>query len=219
MDKSDYEVLDQTRTAAIRSAANLLEAADHAKRIRQRLFASTPRDDHPSGSGRTDLVYEVMRLNAHYLNRLADIGKKHSDVPHRVLERFYNMIVSGSGSRLSTELLFHDRRRVDAFEIYNDVDPGSATTKIEWTAPRPPIGVFGEKPWWSRIARETVPRPDMTVEVDYRYRVTSLIEVKVRDEFMKKACDARLRSKAELIVHEGKLRRRIPVVIDGRHRP
>jgi hypothetical protein len=37
MDKNDYDLLDGTRHAAIDAAANLLEAADHAKRLRKRL--------------------------------------------------------------------------------------------------------------------------------------------------------------------------------------
>jgi hypothetical protein len=212
--KDDYDILEETRSAAVRSAANLLQAADHAKRIRKR-FVSTlslrDDEDEPAGRARGDFLFDLMRLNAGFLNEMAKLGKKHNPIAHQALERLYGLLVPGGRRAQGRELLFTREERTVPFEVHNDVDPDAEEAMVEWTPLEPPLDKESRN-WIESIAGKKISldRKTPTAVIPWRFGRTEVIPLTVRDFPMAR------KYTAELVVHAGAIRQRIPVVIDWR---
>src|SRR5580692_2708442 len=94
MGSDEYDFMQDTRRAALRSAANFLEAVDRARHSRRRIAAMFP---EPAGEHREakkgDFLFDLLRLNARYLNQLSALGTAHSRIAHQALERLYASLV------------------------------------------------------------------------------------------------------------------------------
>ena len=124
-DGSDYGTLNQSRNAAIIGAANLLEAADKAKRLRKRFTSALdlPESDPAPADARGDFLLDLMRLNANYMNQLATIGKKHGDIANSALEKLYRLLVPPARRDASAELRFERPLAPAEFLVRNDCSP------------------------------------------------------------------------------------------------
>jgi hypothetical protein len=221
MGESDYEVLEETRRTAVQSAANLLETVDHAKRLRKKLFSSLSLGDDKGGdtTERSDFLFDVLRLNARYLNRLADIGKRHSHIPHQALERLYSVITNSIAPRPAEraggeELLFTRQRLGGSFEIYNDVDRQKERTRVEWTALTPSLPDLDPQTNWIEYIGGQAASKKAEVKVPSPYRRVQVIRVRVTAAFLAQP-PTNQKYTAEIFVHDGRAApRRISVVID-----
>jgi hypothetical protein len=214
MDDSDYGILEESRRAAIRSAANLLEVADRAKRLRKRV-ASTWRncddDDGKDRNDRGDFMFDLLRLNASYLNQLAKIGEAHGHVAHRALEKLYALVVPSGRARSGEELVFTPHRRSHKFELHNDLNPNADSVTLTWATVSPPL-LSRPQHWLSFLDGENVSnRQDLTLRLPFG--ASRSVSAIVRGDF-----PVLRKYAAELSVKLGRMRRGIPVVIDWRER-
>ena len=213
MDDSDYGTIEHTRRAAITSAANLLEAADKAKRLRKRVISTLGLDEEAKDGDRGDFVLELMRLNASYLNRLATLGKRHGGIAQSALEKLYGFMVPPSRREASAELKFTRAERKARFLIRNDASPRNDEARI---APRSfvPSASRDDGTWLKALAGKPKPKLDSKTG---EYRVTVPfggsveLEAEVFDDFV----GPRL-FQAILAVTLGPVERLISVVIDWR---
>ncbi len=162
---NEHEILEQSRRAAIRSAATLLDSVSKAKQLRRR-FATTfggyrrraEGDEKDSG----DFLFDLVRLNAEYLNRVSRLGERYSEFAHRMLENFYAVAAPPSARRDGRELVFDFRGSEQAkmsrrFVVESDLET-AATVTIEW-------------PWLTgRQDGEWVQRTGVRVEVDAAFQ-------------------------------------------------
>src|SRR5277367_6766264 len=111
MGQGDHDILEHTRRAAIRSAGTYLETLDRARRSRADADGgSRPFARAVARAGqrpdRLEVLFEVLRLNANYLNQLAKLGERHGDVAHRTLEHLYSMIAPSRSDPATSTLRF-----------------------------------------------------------------------------------------------------------------
>jgi hypothetical protein len=222
MDKSDYSTLEKSRRAAILTAANLLEAADKAKRLRKR-FASTltAKDDGETApTDRGDFLFDLLRLNANYLNQLATLGKRHGGIAQSALEKLYGLMVPANSREASSELSFTRSRRTARFLVRNDASPESKRAEIS-SRSFVPSDDRADGSWLSNIKAMSGPavvqetsggsRPVKTYLVNAPLGHTVELVAQIYDEFA-----GQRQYSAELVVKLGRVQRTIPVSIDWR---
>src|SRR5690349_11166782 len=112
---NDADTLEKSRAAAITLAANLLESVAHAKRFRRRFDPDTgpPQSSSPQG----DFLFDLLRLNADYLNQFARLGNVHKDVAHRALENLYALITPSRARSDAQSLEFTNANPDQTFAI------------------------------------------------------------------------------------------------------
>jgi hypothetical protein len=130
MNNSDYDTLEKTRRAAILTAANLLETAAKAKRLRKRLVSTLGTDDSTKDD-KKDFLFDLLRLNANYMNQLATLGKRHGSIAQSALEKLYDLMVPPGRRDSTSEIAFTRDHRVAPFHIRNDASPDIRTATIE----------------------------------------------------------------------------------------
>jgi hypothetical protein len=217
MGSDEYDAMQEVRKAALRSAANLLESADHARQARKRVASlfPQPRDDdgrHEKRKG--DFLFDLLRLNARYLNQLSALGTAHSRIAHQALERLYSAIVPASrpyagyqGAYPGEVLDFSPTTRTAKF-VVECVDPHVDSVTLRWRPLDPAIRAA--RTWLVKVDGTNVAGKDH-VDVGIEFGVRKVISVTVTNKL-----PIARRYTSELFVDMGALRRCIPVVLDFR---
>jgi hypothetical protein len=213
----EYDAMQEARKAALRSAANLLESVDRARQARRRVAAlfPEPRDDdgrHEKRKG--DFLFDLLRLNARYLNQLSALGTAHSRIAHQALERLYSAMVpagrqySGYQGGYSGQVLdFSPTARTAKFVI-ECVDPNVDSATLRWRPLEPAIRAA--RGWLVKIDGASVAGKDH-VDVAVEFGVRKVISATITDKL-----PIARRYTSEIFVDMGPLRRCIPVVLDFR---
>jgi hypothetical protein len=96
------DMLETTRHAALESAANLLETLAYARKLKRRAKAAleerTQFENNDKPAPR-DFLFDMLRLNASYLNELAKLGSHHKDLVQRALENVYSTAAANSAAK------------------------------------------------------------------------------------------------------------------------
>ena len=213
----EYDAMQDARKAALRSAANFLESVDHARQARKRVAALFPRprdDDGRHERKKGDFLFDLLRLNARYLNQLSALGTAHSRIAHQALERLYSAMVPASrsyggyqGAYPGEVLNFSPKTRTAKF-VVECVDPNVDSVTLRWRPLEPAIRAA--KGWLTKIDDANVAGKDHA-DVDVEFGVRKVISVTVTDKL-----PIARRYSSELFVDMGPLRRCIPVVVDFR---
>ncbi len=217
MGSDEYDFMQDTRRAALRSAANFLEAVDRARRSRRRIAAMFPEpagDGERPGAKKGDFLFDLLRLNARYLNQLSALGTAHSRIAHQALERLYASMVpmtrpfAGHPGAPGEELVFSPAKRTLKFTIDHRVDPDVDRATIRWRPLSPSIRAARD--WLVQIDRTgVVGKEHLDVEVEFGGK--NVIALTVTDKL-----PIARRYTSELLVDVGAHRRCIPVVLDFR---
>jgi hypothetical protein len=215
----EYEAMQETRKAALRSAANFLEAVDRARQARRRIAALFPvaREERKKPEERRgDFLFDLIRLNARYLNQLSALGTAHGRIAHQALERLYSAMVpvgrphgGHPGAYPGEELVFSPEARTAKF-VVECVDPNVDHATVRWQPLEPSLRAA--RGWLLAVDGASVARGDH-VDVALQFGVRKLIAVTVIDRL-----PIARRYTSELLVDIGSQRRRIPVVLDFRRR-
>lgn len=235
--KSDEQgILEHSGSAAIESAADLLESIAHAQKLKKRAesaFEDRRRPGDQDGES-GDFLGDMIRLNAHYLNELAKLSRRHNVIAHRALENFYSLINPGVKNPSASELEFTREKPTASFAVQNDVNPDVDSVTLEWAsipdsktrkAGSPIVVEFDGRrraPEIVPVAPEQEPKPDdcrFRIAVPIQFGVPKVVKLKVNfDELLER------RYKLELLVRlplrdEGREQlRRIPLTIDAREK-
>jgi hypothetical protein len=222
----DYETLRESRLAAIHSAANMLEGLAEAKKFRRRFDAT--RDESANGSdevGSGDFLFDLLRLNATYLNELSQLGRSYGNLATRALQNLYELAKPGMSNHCADELVFHlaDQResRKRRFVVQNDVNPD--ITHVNVIVPRNQIAATGEYENGLHVEEPDASALDYieaggelvyTVE-PLLFGIPKVLALHVKEEaFLKRRYE--LYALIELELPDGrKRRRRIPVIVYG----
>src|SRR5215510_12462974 len=112
----EHEILEQSRKAAIRSAATLLDSVSKTRELRRRFGATfggyrrrAEGDEKDSG----DFLFDLLRLNAEYLNRVSRLGERYSEFAHRALENLYAVAAPPGMRHDGRDLVFDWRGSAD----------------------------------------------------------------------------------------------------------
>lgn len=217
MGSDEYDFMQDTRRAALRSAANFLEAVDRARQSRRRiaaLFPEPPGDGEKQGAKKGDFLFDLLRLNARYLNQLSALGTAHSRIAHQALERLYASMVpvarplAGHPGAPGEELVFSPSRRTLKFTIDHRVDPNVDSATIRWRPLSP--SVRAARDWLVKIDRASVVGKEH-LDVDVEFGKRNVVALTVTDKL-----PIARRFTSELFVDMGSHRRCIPVVLDFR---
>ena len=212
----EYDAMQDARKAALRSAANLLESVNRARQARRRVAALFP---EPRGEGRPekkkgDFLFDLLRLNARYLNQLSALGTAHSRIAHQALERLYAAMVPGGrpyagypGFYRPEVLDFSPATRTAKFVLECD-DPNVDSATLRWRPLEPSIRAA--RGWLLKINGASVAGKDH-VDIDLEFGVRRVISVTVTNKL-----PIARRYTSELLVDMGPRRRCIPVVLDFR---
>jgi hypothetical protein len=137
-DVSGRDILETSRHAALESAANLLEAVAHAKKLKRHASAAleerTQLEEGDANGEPRDILFDILRLNATYLNEFAKLGTRHKDLFHRALENLYSNIAANSKQPTANELEFNRKNLERAFVVRNDAAPEQDVACIEWVS-------------------------------------------------------------------------------------
>jgi hypothetical protein len=213
----EYDAMQEARKAALRSAANFLESVDRTRQARKRVAAlfPEPRDDdgrHEKRKG--DFLFDLLRLNARYLNQLSALGSAHSRIAHQALERLYSAMVPASrqytgyqGVYPGEVLDFSPTTRTAKF-VVECVDPNVDSATLRWRPLEPAIRAA--RGWLIKINGASVAGKDH-VDVDVEFGVRKVISVTVTDKL-----PIARRYTSEIFVDMGPMRRCIPVALDFR---
>lgn len=136
-----YQVLEQSREAAIQSIANVLDGMSKAKKLRRRFEANRDDDrqraEKDDGDEKSDFLFDMLRLNATYLNEAARLGARYRDFAYRALENMYRVANPASKNESADELVFaRSIKHPDEFDVSrqfvvkNDVNPNVDELKI-----------------------------------------------------------------------------------------
>ena len=211
MPGNDYETLRESRQAAIQSAANILQVLSDAKRLRKPLvdaLASPTAEDTEEGG---DFLFDLLRLNARYLNQLAAIGKSHTSVAQRALERFYSVVTPPGRMVMSEGLRLTRAAPAASFLVRNDSEPNDDTRlSVKMGRLEPPL-LPGNTPWLKTIGGKKMRQPGDLYERPLALGEMATVHVEVNGTFP----IARTYT-AELVVELRSTIRRVPVVIDWR---
>jgi hypothetical protein len=213
----EYDAMQDARKAALRSAANFLESIDRARQARKRaaaLFPEPRREEGTQEKRKGDFLFDLLRLNARYLNQLSALGTAHSRIAQQALERLYSAMVPATRAYAGTSgmypgqvLDFSPTARTAKF-IVECVDPNVDAVTLRWRPLEPAIRAA--KGWLLKINGANVAGKDH-VDVDVEFGVRKVIAVTVTDKL-----PIARRYTSELLVDMGPLRRCIPVVLDFR---
>ncbi len=216
-DGSDYGTLNQNRNATIVGAANLLEAADKAKRLRKRFLSTLdlPEDDPDKVDKRGDFLLDLMRLNANYVNQLASIGKKHGDIANSALEKLYRLMVPPARRDASAELRFEPGALEAKFLVRNDCSPaGAVHFEPRGFVPSmtPPSDTRPRGSWLESLTlNDAILDPRSGYSCAVPFGDPAEFVAKTYGDFL-----ARRLYAVELVVNMGGTRKTIPVSIDFR---
>ena len=149
--KITTDTLEETRKAAMQSAVNLLEIVAHAKRQRRPDPSRGPRaaSDKNKDPEQGDFLFDLVRLNARYLNQLATIGKVNSQLAQRTLERFYSLIAPTERITASAEIVF-EHSTTTSIVVHNDAHPAAHEMHLCWERIEPPLLEY-PKQWLSKV--------------------------------------------------------------------
>jgi hypothetical protein len=222
------DVVETSRQAALQSAANLLEALAQAQKLRKRAHATlddrTDFDDKSQSTAR-DFLFDIMRLNASFLNELAKIGSRNSDIVKRAMENMYSAATNNAKHAETRELSFNLKQVEQAFVVQNDAAPMSQTLRLTWQNVlhgRPnPVQPFSLRVQGSDSDRINVVCDDdgqcsANVGVNFGVPKVLLLKIKTRpNPFLERRYHTELAIRLQLA--NGKwLVRRIPINIDMR---
>jgi hypothetical protein len=222
MGSDEYDVMQDTRRAALRSAANFLEAVDRARQSRRRMAALFPETAEPAGDGerrrekKGDFLFDLLRLNARYLNQLSALGTAHSRIAHQALERLYASMVpmarpfAGYPGAPGETLVFSRTKRTLKFTIDHRFDPNVDSVTVRWRPLSP--SMRAAKDWLVKVNRTPVVGKEH-LDVEVEFGASNVIALTVTDKL-----PIARRYTSELLVDMGAQRRCIPVVIDFRAR-
>jgi hypothetical protein len=205
---NDYETIRATRQAAIQSAANVLQALSDAKRLRRPVVGAIAGSEQKKEGGKGDFLFDLLRLNARYLNELAGIGKNHTNIAQRALERLYSLVTPAGGTSSPAELRLSRARPSTAFQIHNDADPERGEVTVTLGRLDPPLLPAGV-PWLVEIDRKAIKTVPFTYRRKLAFGESAVLRVTATDRFP----IARSYT-SELTVQLGDSTRRIPVTID-----
>jgi hypothetical protein len=145
---NQHVILEDTREAAVRTAANILDGLAKARELGER-FRAGYEDDRASAKGddskTQDFLFDYLKLSADYLNQLSKMGARYSAFAHRALENLYAISAprgSAPGARNiefrcvwekpkkngDRALVFFNKQK---FIVQNDVDPNHEII-VEW---------------------------------------------------------------------------------------
>jgi hypothetical protein len=212
----EYDAMQDARKAALRSAANFLESVDRARQARRRVATlfPEPREEGRPEKRKGDFLFDLLRLNARYLNQLSALGTAHGRIAHQALERLYSAMVPGGrpyagypGVYPGQVLDFSPTTRTAKFVVECD-DPNVDSATLRWRPLEPSIR--GARGWLLAINGARVAGKDH-VDVDLEFGVRKVVSVTVTDKL-----PIARRYTSELLVDLGPLRRTIPVVLDFR---
>jgi hypothetical protein len=216
---SQYDVLEHSRRAAVTTAANVLEGIAKGKELRRRFNARFAFEEVQSGDEKSDFLFDVLRLNATYLNEMARLGQSYGGIAQRALERLYSLASPGVSRATTQGVLFTAGIAEQTFVVQNDVDPAAAVS-FEWPAIRrgdsedlasPFACVDLEEP---RVDEETR-RCSVRTKLEFGVSTPFCLVLREKEPFSgwkyETSLTIRLRSP------DGKVRQRsIPVVVDMR---
>jgi len=230
------DILETSRNAALESAANLLETLSHARDLKRRARAAledrTEFDANDEEATPRDFLFDMLRLNASYLNELAKLGSHHKDLVRRALDNLYSS-AAGPTSALAKDrvLSFEREKRSATFVVQNDVAPEESTVQLEWENVLAAHTPLAENPFSFRnkSAENGGPLPVRTrppkrehlpetywCEVPVTFGVPTVVEMTVSDTgFLKRRYHTSLTLTLQL-GNKRKQVRRIPVELDMR---
>jgi hypothetical protein len=154
----EHKIIDLSRQAAIVGAANLLEGYAKAKQLRgagpfnasgyrrrgPNLDQVVPGADKASGqdkaepSDQRDFLFDFLRLNAQYLNHLAQLGKQHRHIAIRALENLHSRAFERMG-RETAALNFESGVKERVFELENKQEHNETIVRLECSPLRGPV--------------------------------------------------------------------------------
>src|SRR5262245_1011574 len=108
-DKTGKWGFGAARTSAVMAAADVLEGIARTRRAVQPLSGTPPRDRdaaRPASEQRSDLLFDLLRLNASYLTELGNLSRTHRDHVVRTLETTYAGLAGCYGEAPFAELSF-----------------------------------------------------------------------------------------------------------------
>ena len=234
-DKKDdhFEILEQSRRAAIVAAANVFDGLSKAKQLRRRVSA-TVEDTRLPGPGdanapqNEDFLFDMLRLHANYMNEVARLGKTYRDFAYRALENMYRIANPGLGERGGDELVFTEADEQHGYSsqslvIRNDNDPSIQVATIDVPTIRDPassgwksaLKVTSPKPV-APPSPPTGPRESYTVPLPFGQPLAVTLTAAHKAFRHRKYDDYVF---VRLTLRTGQIReRRIPVRLDGRSR-
>jgi len=220
------DILETSRDAALQSAANLLASLAHAKKLRKRAHATledrTDFGNQPANTPR-DVLFDIMRLNASFLNELAKLGTRHEDIVKRALENMYSAATNNSKHAETRELSFDLKQNELAFVIQNDAAPQTKTITLTWqnvlhgrpNDPQPfSLRAQAGKPTKIAVTCEESGRCSAEVNVDFGVPKVLLLKIDPKP-FLQRGYQTELAIRLQLADGKGQVRR-IPIVIDMR---
>jgi hypothetical protein len=227
----DYEILEKSRRAAVLTVANLFDGLAQTKKLRRRTEART-HDDRRHADGddapdnRDDFLFDMLRLNATYLNETARLGARYRDFGYRLLENIYKVVSPLSRNQTSDELVFAYRSDGKMpsrkLVVQNEIDPEPVTAIIDVPALREPA--TGQ---WKAALELTLEGSGLHdhpggAESRARFRVTVpfgqplVITLNPKpDAFAHRKYDDQIVITLELSDQRVRVRR-VPIVLDGR---
>jgi len=133
---SGDDVLETSRSAALESAANILETLAQARKLKQRARAAIEdatefRADETAAEPR-DFLFDMLRLNASYLNELAKLGTHHKDLVRRALENLYSSASANSKHPTAANLEFDAENLSRKFIVQNDAALTEQSVLLAW---------------------------------------------------------------------------------------
>jgi hypothetical protein len=228
---NDHAILEQSRRAAVQTVANVLDGLAKAKQLRRRTESRfdddrerSPNDD--AEGGQNDFLFDMLRLNATYLNEVARLSGRYRDFAYRVLENMYRVANPLAKNMASDELVFaYDETRVmpkRKLIIQNDVVADDAQALIEVPIIRSSVPGSRERAL-SLYSSGTLlkPYPNGGDRID-TYELTAPFGKPIVVELVADPAVFRKRKLEDFIVirltlDEERVRvRRVPIVLDGR---
>jgi hypothetical protein len=241
------EILEQSRRAAVQTVANLLDGMAKTKKLRRR-FESTQDDDRERAeqddapeNRDSDFLFDMLRLNATYLNEVARLGARYRDFAYRALENMYRITHPGLKNDGADELVFARSAGVQeewierSFVVQNDVNPKEKSARIEvpriWNPEtRDWIDVIelscDDEADLDKVPSHKPEKGDRKAEearrravynVTLRFGIPQVVTAKAKVEALPKRKIDDDHIKISLRLDERRERvRRVPVVLDGR---
>jgi len=228
------DILETSRNAALESAANLLETLSHARDLKRRARAAledrTEFDANDEEATPRDFLFDMLRLNASYLNELAKLGSHHKDLVRRALDNLYSSAAGPTSALAKDRVLSFNRKKWTAtFVVQNDVNPEARFVQLEWENVLTAHSPSAENPFAFAVRREdgvepiTVPKREggdqkasYSCPLDVTFGVPAVVEMTVSDTgFLKRRYHTSLTLTLQLGDKHRQVRR-IPVELDMR---
>ena len=223
-DKDDFELLETSRETALRSAVTILEGLSKAKELRKAYEGGIGviKDDDANPKG--DFLFDLLRLNATYLNEVAKLGERYNGFALRALEKLYAF-----ANPTATRVVLTPASNQGSFTVRNDSNPGSSQVTLDIPAVND-IGAKGHQRWRLRtargnialdaaggVSRERPTRYTGKLDVDFGDSIDVFVEFDF-DELRGLRLEDEIRISIELGARRSKVFR-VPLVIDNRPPP